>query len=218
MAIPANIEDLINQRIVESTRIEFKEDYNPTPIIHSICAFANDIDNMGGGYIIIGVEEENGSPKFPIDDRPNLAADLSELDIGLMRSHLKEIGSDLYPCSLFKDAIDIAKDMQLVSGPPKNLKPLNVAILMFTECPEKYFRYAKYEDKILALLQKKPLTLTELAQKMEYKGIPTPLSAPSKPPMPHKPGLQQTQIESPASARPSISFPLSHFQTLLTDR
>lgn len=52
--------------VIESTRIEFKRDWNPTPIIHSICAFANDIDNVGGGYIIIGVEEENGSPVFPI--------------------------------------------------------------------------------------------------------------------------------------------------------
>ncbi len=29
-------------------------------------AFANDIDNWGGGYILIGVEEENGRPKMPI--------------------------------------------------------------------------------------------------------------------------------------------------------
>ena len=55
MSIPINIDDLINQRVVESTRIEFKSDWNPNPIIHSICAFANDIDNVGGGYIIIGV-------------------------------------------------------------------------------------------------------------------------------------------------------------------
>ena len=66
MSIPVNINDLINQRIVESTRIEFKSDWNPEPIIHSICAFANDIDNMGGGYIIVGVEEKDGSPVFPI--------------------------------------------------------------------------------------------------------------------------------------------------------
>ena len=59
MAIPVNIEDLINQRVVESTRIEFKSDFNPNAIIHSICAFANDIDNLGGGYIIVGVEEKD---------------------------------------------------------------------------------------------------------------------------------------------------------------
>ena len=50
MALPINMDDLINQRVVESTRIEFKGDWNPNPIIHSICAFANDNDNVGGGY------------------------------------------------------------------------------------------------------------------------------------------------------------------------
>ena len=52
MALPINMDDLINQRVVESTRIEFKGDWNPNPIIHSICAFANDIDNVGGGYLV----------------------------------------------------------------------------------------------------------------------------------------------------------------------
>ena len=66
MAIPVNIEDLINRRVVESTRIEFESDFNPNPIIHSICAFENDIDNLRGGYIIIGVGEQDGSPVFPV--------------------------------------------------------------------------------------------------------------------------------------------------------
>ena len=26
----------------------------------TVCAFANDLDNWGGGYVVIGVEEENG--------------------------------------------------------------------------------------------------------------------------------------------------------------
>lgn len=244
MAIPFNIEELINKRIVESARIEFKSDFNPNEIIHSVCAFANDIDNLGGGYIIVGVEEKDGSPVFPVkgieqgridgilrelvgychcieplynpvaepvlfqgvyviviwvsggygrpykasldvlgkesrksnkyyyirkfnstiiasadeekelfyistdipfDDRPNLIAEVDDLDIGLMRSHLKEIGSDLYEHSKKKDLLDIAEDLQLVSGPPERLKPLNVGILMFSEQPEKYFRYARIE-------------------------------------------------------------------------
>jgi ATP-dependent DNA helicase RecG len=82
---------------------------------------------------------------IPFDDRPNLAADISDLDIGLMRTHLKEIGSNLYPYSLSMDAVQIAKDLQLVDGPSENLKPLNVGILMFSERPERYFRYARIE-------------------------------------------------------------------------
>jgi len=66
MALPINVRELIENRVVESTRIEYKADWDPEPIIHSITAFANDIDNSGGGYIIVGIEEENGMPKLPI--------------------------------------------------------------------------------------------------------------------------------------------------------
>ena len=66
MALPINIEDLLNKSRVESNRIEFKRGWNPTSIYRSIGAFANDIDNLGGGYVIIGVEEENGVAKRPV--------------------------------------------------------------------------------------------------------------------------------------------------------
>lgn len=66
MALPVNIEDLLNKRRVESERIEFKEGWNPDKIFRTIDAFANDFNNIGGGYIIIGVEEENGVAKRPV--------------------------------------------------------------------------------------------------------------------------------------------------------
>ena len=66
MTIPVNIKELIDQKVVESNRIEFKESFNPAAIIRTICAFANDIDNIGGGYIVIGVKEENGHPVYPL--------------------------------------------------------------------------------------------------------------------------------------------------------
>lgn len=57
MALHINIEDLLSARTVESDRIEFKEGWNPDSIYRSICAFANDFANTGGGYILIGVAE-----------------------------------------------------------------------------------------------------------------------------------------------------------------
>ena len=67
MALPINIEDLLNKRKIEGNRIEFKKGWNPADIYHSICAFANDFDNLGGGYVLVGVEqEENGLAKRPI--------------------------------------------------------------------------------------------------------------------------------------------------------
>lgn len=70
MAIPINIEDLLNKRKIESNRIEFKTGWNPVSIYHSICAFANDIDNLGGGYILVGVKEKNGIAERPIEGIP----------------------------------------------------------------------------------------------------------------------------------------------------
>lgn len=80
MALPINIDKLVSGEVVESTRIEFKGGFNPNPIMHSICAFANDIDNIGGGYIIIGVDEDNGRPVLP----PR-GIDQSEVDRTLKR-------------------------------------------------------------------------------------------------------------------------------------
>jgi ATP-dependent DNA helicase RecG len=54
MPLPINIEALLSARTVESDRIEFKAGWNPDAIYHSICAFANDFDNVGGSYILIG--------------------------------------------------------------------------------------------------------------------------------------------------------------------
>lgn len=66
MALPINITDLLAKNKVEGNRIEFKKGWNPAKIYQTICAFANDIDNLGGGYILVGVEEENGIAKRPV--------------------------------------------------------------------------------------------------------------------------------------------------------
>lgn len=70
MALPLNVEDLLQKSKLESARIEFKEGLNPDSIYRTICAFANDFDNNGGGYILIGIEEENGVAKRPVKGIP----------------------------------------------------------------------------------------------------------------------------------------------------
>lgn len=65
MALPINTLELITGQTVEWERIEFKKGWNPVEVLHSICAFANDVNNWGGGYIIIGIEEDGGKPKLP---------------------------------------------------------------------------------------------------------------------------------------------------------
>jgi len=65
MPLPINIHDLINGMSIEWERLEFKAGWNPEPVMHTICAFANDINNWGGGYIIIGISESNGRAVLP---------------------------------------------------------------------------------------------------------------------------------------------------------
>ena len=65
MALPINIKELLSGNTVEWERLEFKEGWNPLEVMQTICAFANDINNWGGGYIVIGVKDENGVPVLP---------------------------------------------------------------------------------------------------------------------------------------------------------
>ena len=66
MALPINIESLLCGSAVESNQLEYKEGWNPDTIYRSICAFANDFEDTGGGYIIVGVKEEHGHAVRPV--------------------------------------------------------------------------------------------------------------------------------------------------------
>ena len=65
MPLPININKLLKGKIVEWDRLELKKGWNPEEIIHTMCAFANDINNWGGGYIVIGIDEKEGIPLLP---------------------------------------------------------------------------------------------------------------------------------------------------------
>lgn len=63
--IPLKIDTLLAGHVVEQNRVEYKEGWNPNDIIHTICAFANDYNNMNGGYLVIGVKASSGIPELP---------------------------------------------------------------------------------------------------------------------------------------------------------
>ena len=63
--LPISIDSLLRQRTIEGERIEYKAGWNPKVVLHAICAFANDFHNLGGGYVVLGVEERNGRPLLP---------------------------------------------------------------------------------------------------------------------------------------------------------
>ena len=68
MAIPINTDDLVNLRVIESARVEFKANWNPESSLHSICAFANDIQELFALSEVI-----------PFDDRINPKANIEDL-------------------------------------------------------------------------------------------------------------------------------------------
>lgn len=70
MGLPTNISTLLSGNTVEWARIEFKETWDLEASLKTICAFANDLDNWGGGYLVIGVREQNGVPKYPLPGVP----------------------------------------------------------------------------------------------------------------------------------------------------
>ncbi len=67
--LPINLDNLLHCRGVESQRVEFKASWNPDTtgyqVLKTICAFANDYHNLNGGYIVIGVAEENSRAVMP---------------------------------------------------------------------------------------------------------------------------------------------------------
>lgn|SRR5882757_3207051 len=72
---PVPITTLLDGKVVESERLEFKRGWNPLSTLHTLCAFANDFHNLGGGYVFIGIAAKDGVPQ-----RPAVGLDLHEID------------------------------------------------------------------------------------------------------------------------------------------
>ncbi|WP_295996154.1 RNA-binding domain-containing protein [uncultured Adlercreutzia sp.] len=239
MGLPTSIDALLDGGIVENARIEFKASWDPQTSLKTICAFANDIDNWGGGYLVIGVTDngEGGraavgvppekidgylkdmlnkckliqpsymplvdvvdyqgtklivlwapggstrpysSPKtmgrpseriywirkmastiapteddkrdlyslanqVPFDDRINHGAEVSDLNLTLIKEYLREVGSSLYAEADTLDFTELCRAMGIVEGPAEFTKPKNVGLLFFSMNPEKFFPYARID-------------------------------------------------------------------------
>ena len=90
MALPVNLEQLLTGHVVEWARLEFKRNWNPEDVIHTICAFANDLDNWGGGYLIVGIAEEEGKPILP-------PIGLTQAEVDAIQKKLIELCNQLTP-------------------------------------------------------------------------------------------------------------------------
>ena len=66
--------DLLLSGGVESSRLEFKASWDPErtgpQVLTTLCAFANDLQNLNGGYVLIGVAEREGMAVRPVKGVP----------------------------------------------------------------------------------------------------------------------------------------------------
>ena len=247
MGLPTSIETLLTGNVVEGARIEFKTSWMPEASLKTICAFANDIDNWGGGYIVLGVKEKNGRPVFPVegipvsqvdgmmkdllnkcnliqprylpvvapieyqgktliviwapggdvrpysspdnftylkakavaskertyfirkmsstvkpsqnelnelyslankvpfDDRVNHQAEMTDLNINLIRQYLSAVGSSMVKDLDSRPLEKICEDMGICNTMPEYRKPKNVGLMFFSDEPEKFFPYAQID-------------------------------------------------------------------------
>src|SRR5690606_28975044 len=88
--LPINLDSLLRHRTIESERVEYKAGWNPEAVLHSICAFANDFHNLGGGYVVIGIKEQNGQPLISKERPP---AGLQPEQIDSIQKELLNLGN-----------------------------------------------------------------------------------------------------------------------------
>jgi len=70
--LPIDIQALLHFRGIESSRVEFKASWDSqaaagtaAQVLRTICAYANDIQNLNGGYVVLGVAESSGGAVLP---------------------------------------------------------------------------------------------------------------------------------------------------------
>lgn len=156
--LPINIDRLLHQRGVEGSRVEFKGSWNEEwvveQVLHTICAFANDYQNNNGGYIVLGVEERSGVAVLPPKglDRERLTEiqksirgqcrRLEDLRSSLVREFLREVRSGLLD---EPDDLQVYRRLKLTARLNGREVPRNVALMFFSDEPERAFPGARIE-------------------------------------------------------------------------
>ncbi len=95
--LPINIDDLLRHRGIESARVEFKATWNEQvgdQVLRTVGAFANDLHNLNGGYLIIGVEARDGVAALPPRGLDPQVVDAAQKWI---RGHCRRIDPEYQP-------------------------------------------------------------------------------------------------------------------------
>jgi len=183
MALPVNIDQLLNGTIVEWERLDFKEGWNPEDVMHSMCAFGNDIHNWGGGYIIAGVAEENGRPILP-----PAGLDVNSLD--RIQKELVQLSILVQPTVNYvaEPVVYDGKHILVIWVPGGDNRPYKAPTAMGKEALKQGRRYyirkgsvtciadAEEERRLLALTNKIPFD-DRICHRAEVKDLSKPIIA-----------------------------------------
>ena len=131
MGIPTSIKTLLSGRVVEWARIEFKETWDPEASLRTICAFANDIDNWGGGYLVIGVKDDQGQP----DSLPGVPKEKIDGYLKDMLNKCKRIQPEYMPIT--EVAEYQGKHFIIVWAPGGSIRPYSSPKNMAKDCKER---------------------------------------------------------------------------------
>ncbi len=171
MPLPINIEDLLSARTVESDRIEFKEGWNPDAIYRSICAFANDFDNLGGGHIVVGVEESNGIAKRPAKGLlPEQLAAIQQKMIGL-----NNLIKPVYHPKVFVEDVD-GKQILVIWVPGGSDRPYEVPDRITANHKNYHYYIRRYANSVEPIMEEKQ-DLISLANQVPFDDRPNTQAA-----------------------------------------
>ena len=131
MGIPTNIKTLLSGRVVEWARIEFKETWDAEASLKTICAFANDIDNWGGGYLVIGVKDNQGKP----DSLPGVPSEKIDGYLKDLLNKCKRIQPDYMPITEVTE--HQGKHFIIVWAPGGSIRPYSSPKNMAKDCRER---------------------------------------------------------------------------------
>ena len=75
----------------------------------------------------------------PFDDRINQRASVRDIDLGLIRPYLQQVGSDLFNEAPKMDFIELCRRMNIIDGPDEHIRPRNVGLMFFNTNPDLFF-------------------------------------------------------------------------------
>lgn len=89
MSIPIDTEDLVWARRIEECRVALHPGWDPKGIVRDLCAFANDIEGYGCGYIVIGAVKR---------EREREIVGIPDEELDKIEREFRQLCDSLVPC------------------------------------------------------------------------------------------------------------------------